>query len=145
MSKIWVVVADASRARIFTARTPADELTEQQTLTHPEGRLHEGDLVTDRSGRDRDSGGGGGHDMGHTADAREAEEDRFAIEVCDVLEQARVKDEIKKLHVVAAPHFLGMLRKHQSAALKKLVEGELPKNLVVQSPEDIRKGLPEYL
>lgn len=145
MSKIWVVVADASRARIFTARTPGDGLVELETLTHPEGRLHEGDLVTDRSGRDRDAAGGGGHDMGHTDDAKDTEGARFAVEVCDALEKARVQGEIKKLHVVASPHFLGLLRKQQTAALKKLVEGELSKNLVTKNPEEIRKALPEFL
>ena len=45
---IWVLVADNSRARIFSAEKPASDLQEIRDLTHPEARLHEGDLVTDR-------------------------------------------------------------------------------------------------
>ena len=46
----WVLVADNSRARIFSSDKPASVLQEIQDLTHPEARLHEGDLVTDRGG-----------------------------------------------------------------------------------------------
>ena len=52
MSNICVVVADSSRARVFTADKPAGPLNEIETLNNPEGRLHEGDLVSDRGGRD---------------------------------------------------------------------------------------------
>lgn len=46
---------------------------------------------------------------------------------------------------MAAPTFLGMLRKHQSSALKQLVAGEVDKNLATQNPETIRGSLPDYL
>ena len=52
MSNICVVVADSGRARVFTADSPAGPLNEIETLNNPEGRLHEGDLVSDRGGRD---------------------------------------------------------------------------------------------
>ncbi|MES9844878.1 MAG: host attachment protein, partial [Candidatus Sedimenticola sp. 6PFRAG5] len=51
MSAAWIVVADTSRARIFSADKPASSLVEIQTLAHPESRLHEGDLVSDKAGR----------------------------------------------------------------------------------------------
>ncbi|MGB5614970.1 MAG: host attachment protein, partial [Sedimenticolaceae bacterium] len=43
MNKIWVLVADASRARVFTADKPAGPLNEVEALSNPEARLHEGD------------------------------------------------------------------------------------------------------
>lgn len=57
MKSAWIVVADASRARFFSAELPASPLCEIETLSNPEARLHEGDLISDRGGRDRDSGG----------------------------------------------------------------------------------------
>jgi protein required for attachment to host cells len=144
MSSIWVVVADASRARIFSAEKPNSALEEVQTLTHPASRLHEGDLVAERQGRERNPGGGG-HEGGHEQEAKEEEANRFAIEVNDVLEAARNANRFYKLYVVAAPSFLGLLRKQQSAPLKRLLAEEVSKNLSTLSPADIRKSLPEYL
>jgi protein required for attachment to host cells len=144
MSKIWVVVSDTTRARIFNAPKGKGPLTELAALSHPEGRLHEGDLVSDRSGRDRNSGSGS-HDMGHEVSAKEEEADRFASYVCEELEAARVKGDFLKLYLVAAPQFLGLLRKHKSSGLDKLVVEEISKNLAGHSPEEIRKALPEYL
>lgn len=144
MSKIWVMVADASRARLFSAETAVAPLKEIETLAHPEGRLHEGDLVSDKPGRDR-NGVTGSHDVGHESRARDEEDERFAIQVCEALEVARNKQRFEKLYVVAAPHFLGLVRKHQSAPLQKLVVKEISKNLVTHSPEEIRKALPDFL
>ncbi len=144
MSKTWVVVADTSRARIFSADTPASELFETETLAHPEARLHQGDLISDRPGRDRNSGIGT-HNMGHETDAKDESAIRFATEVCQRLEQARVRSQFNKLYIVAAPSFLGLIRKHQSPALKKTIAGEISKNMAMKDAAEIKKSLPEYL
>ena len=140
----WVLVADNSRARFFMAEKPASPLAEVQDLAYPEARLHEGDLVTDKSGRDRNPGNGA-HGFGNDGSAKQEGADRFALMVCNELEAARNSGSFRKLYVVAAPAFLGMLRKHQSPALKQLVAGEVDKNLATQDPSTIRKHLPDYL
>ncbi|HHH38840.1 MAG TPA: host attachment protein [Sedimenticola sp.] len=144
MSDIWVVVADSGRARIFTAEKPASPLQEVETLAHPEARLHEGDLVADKAGRDRNPGSTT-HDMGGKFDAKHEELVRFAIQLSDDLEAARVAGRIAKLYIIAAPAFLGELRKRISPALQKLVADEISKDLTLQTPEEIRKQLPQYL
>jgi protein required for attachment to host cells len=144
MSKTWVVVADNSRARFFSADTPASQLLETETLSHPEARLHQADLVSDRPGRDRNSGIGT-HNMGHESDAKDESAIRFATEVCNRLEQGRIKSQFDKLYIVAAPSFLGLIRKHQSAALKKIVAGEVAKNMAMKGAAEIKKNLPQYL
>ncbi|MCW8920233.1 MAG: host attachment protein, partial [Sedimenticola sp.] len=72
MNAAWVVVADTSRARIFSAENAFSPLVEIQTLDHPEARLHPGDLVSDKSGRDR-STGARSHDIGHLDEAKHDE------------------------------------------------------------------------
>mgnify|MGYP000093132785 FL=1 len=144
MSAIWVVVADSSRARIFSAEKPASPLVEIQTLAHPQARLHEGDLVSDKAGRDRNPGATS-HDMGNESDTKREEAIRFANQVCSTLEAGRTSGQFEKLYVIAAPSFLGILRKHQSNALGKLVTAEVSKNLAGHHPSEIRKNLPEYL
>ncbi|QVL48105.1 MAG: host attachment protein [Thiocapsa sp.] len=140
----WILAADNSRARIFATEKSAGALREIHTLTFPEGRLHEGDLTTDKGGRGHDPMSGAHGINGEEAHKQENAE-RFAGLVCETLESARNKGELQKLYVIAAPAFLGMLRKHQSPSLKQLIAGEIDKNLTTHSPEAIRKSLPDFL
>ena len=144
MSDIWVTVADSCRARIFKAGTPSGPLEEIQTLAHPEARLHEGDLTTDRSGRDTNSSSGS-HGFGTETQAKEEEAVRFASFVCNTLEANHQKGSFDKLYIVAAPAFLGLLRKHRSNNVKQVVVEELSKNLATSDPKTIRSHLPKYL
>ena len=140
----WVLVADNSRARIFVADKARSPLTEIRTLAFPEARLHGGDFVRDKGGRGR-AQGSGGHGV-NVGDAHKQENaERFAAQVCAALETARNAGELRKLYVVAAPTFLGLLRQHQPPALRQLVAGEVDKNLATQDPDTIRKSLPDYL
>lgn len=144
MNAAWVVVADTSRARIFSVENAFSPLVEIRTLNHPEARLHSGDLVTDKPGRDR-NGGPRSHDMGDSDEAKHDEAVRFASEVCAMLESGRAKGRFNKLHVIAAPSFLGLLRKQQPQPLQKMVATEISKNLTTHNLETIRKNLPHRL
>jgi hypothetical protein len=61
MSRIWVLVAESSRAKLFSAENRKAPLVEIGDFAHPEARLHEGDLVSDQSGSDGGSVGQGRH------------------------------------------------------------------------------------
>ena len=140
----WVLVADNSRARFFAAERAASPLQEVRDLLYPEARLREGDLVTDKPGSDRNPGAGT-HGFGTEASHKQDGADRFALEVCSQLEAARNGGAFRKLYVIAAPQFLGLLRKHQSPPLRQMVAGEVDKNLTTQDSGTIRKHLPDYL
>jgi len=144
MSAIWIVVSDTSRARIFAAEPGRSAMVEVHTLAHPAARLHEGDLVSDKAGREWD-GGTTSHGMNGEMGAKEEEEIRFASEVCQVLESGRTSGQFEKIYIIAAPGFLGTLRKLQSSSLQKLVTAEIPKNLAEHDVSDIRNHLPERL
>jgi protein required for attachment to host cells len=141
---IWVLAADNSRARFFCAEKPRSPLEEVLDLVDPQARLHEGELLTDRDGRDR-SPGAQFHAVGSDRSLKSEGADRFAQQVCARLEDARNEGSFKRLYVVAAPTFLGLLRKHQSAPLRALVAGEVDKNLAGQPSEAIRSSLPDFL
>lgn len=140
----WVLVADNSRARFFAAEKAAAPLQEVRDLLYPEARLREGDLVSDRPGSDRNPSTGT-HGVGTDASHKQDGADRFALEVCNQLDTARNSGTFRKVYVVAAPHFLGLLRKHQSPSLRQMVAGEVDKNLTTQDSTTIRKHLPDHL
>lgn len=141
---IWVVVADASRARIFIANKPADPLVEIETLSNPEARLHEGDLVSDRGGR-ISNGEGARHGYGAGNQAKAESTNRFAAEVCRHLEKNRHSRAFGSLYLLAAPAFLGLLRKHLSDGLRGLIKDEIATDLSTLKPERIRAQLPQFL
>ncbi|WP_345315030.1 host attachment protein [Ferrimonas gelatinilytica] len=139
MPDTWVLVADSCHARFFTNEQASGPIVEQYALTNPSGRLHRGDIVSDRQGHNRKG------DMGHEAKAQQEGISRFASSVCETLEQARNEGELGKLYVVAPPQFLGELRKHQSTPLQKHVAQELGKNLATSDVDTIRDALPNRL
>ena len=59
MNNVWVVVASNTRCRIFAQHKHNGPLEELEDLVHPEGRLHERRLASDRPGRTFDRAGEG--------------------------------------------------------------------------------------
>lgn len=146
MSYTWVVVADSTRARIFDAESSSAALSEAEGLTSPEGRLHDRDMTSDLPGRSFDSNKAGGrHAMEPTTDPKHELAIEFARSIARHLDAARVKHDFEQLVIVAAPSFLGLLREQLNTACRKLVAFELNKNLVQQTPEEIRSHLPKLI
>lgn len=141
MSSTWIIVADASRARLFEAGSSSSDIFETETLTHPEGRLHEQDLTSDLPGRAYDSSGEGRHAMGSSVEPKKHEIEEFARQVASHLDKARTDNRLKDLILIAAPAMLGELRNALSAETKKLVGTEIDKDLTQHSLEDIQQHL----
>lgn len=141
MLKTWVVVADSSRARIFQLKGPGIPMEELHTLAHPEGRLHERELQSDRPGRAFDSRGNQRHAMGQDVSPAEQEQLAFGREIRDLVEQGRNSQAFDRLYLVAPPVLLGVLRKCLGDQARKCVEKELGKNLVQSGEEEIRRQL----
>lgn len=144
---VWVLVADASRARIFEAESRLGPIRELHDLVHPASRVREQGLVSDSPGQGRGHalGGGPGHSVGHEHDASRTEEERFAREVAESLARACAKGRFQRLHVLAAPRFLGLLRKRLDGATRALLVSEHDLDLSTSSAEQIRAHLPERL
>ncbi|MFN2349005.1 MAG: host attachment protein [Thioalkalivibrio sp.] len=141
----WVIVADASRARIFSAEKSFSSLQEVEDFSHPEGRLHDHEINSDRPGRSFDSAGDGRHAMGKEVPPKKQETVRFAKLLCDRLNNARAKGVFEKLYIVAAPAFLGTMRQCMNSVTQKSIVGELDKNLTTHDLDSIRNHLPDFL
>lgn len=144
MKTTWVLVAENSRARLFHWKS-LDVLDELRSFSHPESRLHEQDLFSDKRGRSFDSAGDGRHAQEAPTSARQHESKTFARGIVTMLEQCRSRNEYEKLFIMAAPHFLGQLREEMPSSLQKVVVQEVSKNLAQQSIDDIRRYLPDSL
>ncbi len=143
--KAWVVVADSSQARIFGANSRGGSLTELEKFEHPESRMKDQDLKSDKPGRMYSMQG----EFRTTAEqtpGRKLEAERFAQKLADHLEKNLHNNKFEHLILVAAPSFLGMLRNSLKDTTRKALRNELDKDLCrVEKLEEIRKRLPEYL
>ena len=138
---MMIVVADSARARIFTADSARSPLNEIETMAHPEGRMHEQDMVSDMPGKGAGKGGGGDHAFQEKIEPKEQEMIVFAKRVADYLDDARKANKLNQLILAAAPAFLGELRTHLSSETSEKIVFELDKNIAHDSAEDIRKHL----
>ena len=142
MAQTWVLVADGSRARFFN-RTKNRQLEELEVLVAPEGRMHEGDLVSDRGGH-VESTGGRGHDVGTDKSAKEHEALNFAKRIAARVEEGRVASKLERLVLIAPPKFLGHLRSSLSGPAASLVALTIDKELTQLGPDKLAEHLPEF-
>jgi protein required for attachment to host cells len=145
MKLTMIVVADSTRARIFTADSPSSPLNEIETMAHPEGKLHDRDLTSDLPGKNSGGDGSGGHAYQDETDPKKHELAEFAKRVANYLDDARNANKLSDLLVIAAPAFLGELRAQLSSETNEKIVFELDKNITHHNVEDIRKHLPEFL
>jgi len=145
MQKTWVLVADSARARFFSVKTPKGPLTELEDYVHPASRAHERDLVPDRPGRVRSHSTSQRHTLTPPTSAKDQEALDFAREIAARADTARLQGDFERLVLVAAPDFLGTLRKKLPAPTAKLVDRTIDKNLTQLSAAEIRRHLPKYL
>lgn len=144
IDKLWVVVADSARARIFSAASRTAPLIEIETLEHPEARMHAIELTSDQPGRDADRSGKGSHGI-NADNPKQHEAELFAREIAAMLEAGRNANKFMQLAIIASPSFLGMLRDLFSAPLTNMVSCEVSKNLTQLDVNVIRNNLPEQL
>jgi protein required for attachment to host cells len=108
--KLWILVGNASRMRLFSADERGDDWRLLEELRHDESRAHEGDLKEQRD--NPNAGTLHGPNVETEPDARqELEHDRFARELAGRLERGVDSHAFERLIIAAPPTFLGRLRK----------------------------------
>jgi len=139
MAKTWILVGHDAGARVFENHGPGKGLELVETIEHPEGRLRDRDIDSDRPGRSfrKDSG-----DPRRAAMSRgESPHDRavsdFARALADKLHRARVRNQYERLVLVAPPRFLGLLRASLDGPTAPLVVGSLDKDLATSNEAEL--------
>ena len=133
----WLVVANASRARVLEEAAPprhsaagsehGDSVGTSRwmhvaDLVHPQSRMKGEQLQGDAPGHVE----GTGHGLGSAAylprtDPREREHDRFAREVAARINEGVAADRCAGVTLVASDPFLGLLKAHLSEQARKLL------------------------
>jgi protein required for attachment to host cells len=128
--KKWILIADATRARIIRELVPDPETGERledivMETEHKPARQ----IMSDRPGRSFSSHSDQRSAMEYRSDPVRVQQARFAAEIVETLDKQRKSDAFDQLIIVAEPRMLGIIRENLPDALKPFVKGEYDKDL----------------
>lgn len=136
MSTTWILVANASRARLFENTGINKGLKLVSEFEHPASRMKASDLVTDRPGHMPRSGNSQGAAQPPT-DPKQNEAEHFAKDIANTLEMGRGQNGYERLIVAAAAPFLGVLKGHLSEGVTSLMSDSVNKDLTAVPAQEL--------
>jgi protein required for attachment to host cells len=142
MKDQWILVANASVARLFRRGSVAEALCPMATMTHQESRLKAAELAEERPGREATDNSRGANRFEPRSDVRRKEHLRFAHEISERLDKGLAAGEFDSLLVFASNPFLGELRALLIKAVEKRVTLALNNDLTALGLAEIEARLP---
>jgi protein required for attachment to host cells len=140
MDNTWVLVANASEAHLYATERLGEEMTAIKQFTHPESRAKGATLASDRPGSSHNTAVNSGT-RGVPEDPKDYEAERFASELADVLDKGRLDKAYRRLVVVAAPHFHGLLNTQLDEHTRDLVETSINKDYTAFDTRELPERL----
>lgn len=134
MVKTWILIANASHARIYARNGNKAELSLVKELAHPESRLKNADLVTDKSGLMQGTGHGSRQPP---STPKHNEALHFAQELAQTLNQGRCSHEYEEIILVAPPAFMGLINEKMDGQTAKLVTEKMGKDYTHSNEREI--------
>jgi protein required for attachment to host cells len=140
--KTWILIASSSIAHLYaTDNLRSGNLSSIQEFSHPQSREKGSELITD----------GPGHiNTGLTSrstyeknEPKELESDQFSRELVKALNHGHNNHEFEQLVLVAAPHFYGLINKHLSFNLNKIIH--IPKDYTKLKDRELLEALHKHL
>jgi protein required for attachment to host cells len=156
----WILVCDASRARLYREEPQGRGFTLLESFSHDESRARARDLMADAQGRKPNGNpggvGNGAHPGGTTGgnylgrpgaapdtDPKAVEAQKFVRELAEALERGLNDHAYQALVLVAPPQFLGMLRATVSSQVEKRIETSIDKDFSWLEPHALEERLRE--
>jgi protein required for attachment to host cells len=142
MSKTWLLVADAAKARLFEISKKGADLIEIACFTDPDSRSPGQHPEHGRLGRTNESANSAHHAIEPRTSLRKKHAMQFADLLCDAIRQGRLGNQYDHLVLMAPPRFLGVLRDRLDEQALKCIVGEVASDLLALSPTELRAYLP---
>lgn len=140
MDRIWIVAANAARARVYERDPDTAELVETSVFIHPQSRQKIGELMHDRAGHVEHGFGTAGRGSAQyepPQDAHAREREKFARELARFMEEACHDHRCPGWMLFASSPFLGELKARLGiAATRSLITAE-PSDLTAWSPREL--------
>ena len=140
MSTTWILVANASQAKLYANTGPKKGLVVVKDLKHPESREKASDLVSDRPGQMHSPGNGHRASQPKT-DPKTNEARHFAQELARELNRARSSGQAGRFILVAPPAFMGLLNEKLDGPTAGLVSDRFEKDYTKSSDKELASHL----
>jgi len=142
----WILVSDASRAKLYSTELRADDWSHVKSFEHPEGQEMSREIeATSPPGRAQQGQAQGGRRTALEPRTwpKEAEAERFAQQLATYLEEAIAKRQFDDLVLVAPPRFLGKLNGALGRQAAKHVRATVDKDLSILDAAELQQRLVE--
>ncbi|HOB46104.1 MAG TPA: host attachment protein [Zoogloea sp.] len=136
MAITWILVANASLARLYANFGPKQGLKLVKELVHPESRMKNSELSSDRAGQIQSNGSGHGAREQQTSPKLNAAKN-FAQMLAKELYIGRSRNEFARAILVAPPSFMGMLNATLDAPTAQMVTNRLEKDYTKSTEPDL--------
>jgi protein required for attachment to host cells len=138
----WVVVADEANAIVYARVTRSGPLREVFSLANEVARMKTEQLISDSGGRSFDSKGKGRHTMtSEKVDPKKHAASIFAKQIAERIGGVMHDGSCRGFALIAAPRFLGVLRKAVSVETSAQPYATVAKEVVGQDAAVIEKLL----
>jgi len=145
MSKIWILVSDAARARVFEIPSRGANMTEIACYIYPDSRSPEQHTGPGRLPRTQESANAARHAIEPHTSPHEKHLLQFAQTLSVALRRAKLEERYDRLVLIAPPRFLGVLRECLDPHTRECVLDEIDHDLIGLSPTELRARLPGKL
>jgi protein required for attachment to host cells len=136
MSTTWILIANASFARLYANHGLKKGLQLVKEFAHPQSRGKGLDLVTDRPGHNAGAGNGHGSFIPAT-DPKQNEANRFALELAKELEKGRAEQFYDRLILVASAPFIGLLNNRFSNHVRSMITDTVERDYTRFTPQEL--------
>ena len=124
----WIVTTDSNTCRLYNYNASPEQLTLIKEIKHPENKLRDTDLTSDKPGHYKTSGSAHGA-FSQPSDPKEIKIEDFSREIAKALEHGRSTHAYEKLIVISPPHMDGLLLKHMNKHVRDLVTHNIKKDV----------------
>ena len=138
----WIMVANASQAKLFANHGPNKGLQFIKELVHPESREKTSNLVSDRSGSHTGTGHGA---FVQATDPKHHEAERFAQEVTRELDDGRLNNAYDRLILVASSPFMGLVNSRLPELVRSRLSETIDKDYTRLPVKDLAGHLESYV
>lgn len=148
MKKTWIVVANASRARVCEHDEKGSGLHDVIDFVHTQSRQKGIDLGDDQSGRvehGMGSGMRGGTHLDPRVDPRQKEHERFAREIAQHLDKGVAAHQCERIVLIASNPFLGEIKAQLGPAATAAVWVTAPSDLTAFTGRELAQRVNELL
>ena len=148
MTKIWVLISDAVRARCFERDARGHALSELADFVHPltslQGTASGGDL-TGEAGKGHGRTGHAGTQFEPHTEVHAKERANFAFELASYINKGVAEQRCHALVLIATGPMLGELRSHLSHESEKMVLASITSDLTHYTGHELEKRVSDAL